>query len=108
VQTQRVPTLALELNSRQRSSAPAVLSPEAEDEAHKQRLAHIKEKGWELTPEGWVLDQSDTRWHKQARKVIEYSPDVSFEEGVRAAWNHQKLLEAQELARDQRNERGRR
>jgi hypothetical protein len=32
---------------------------------------------------------------------------VTFEEGVRAAYNRQKMLEADELAREQRNERGR-
>ena len=77
----------------------------AEQEAHERRLAYIKAKGWKLTPEGWRLDTSDTRWHKQAHRLVPYVEGLSFEDGVEIAWRTQKILEAQELARRQRRGR---
>ena len=58
-----------------------------------------------LNEEGWVLDTSDPRWHKHSRILVPYSEDVSYEEGVRVAYNQQRLLEAEELAREQRRPR---
>jgi hypothetical protein len=79
---------------------------DAEHRAHEKRLAHIKSMGWTLTEEGWVLNQDDPRWHKQARILIPYSYDVTFEEGIRCAYGRQKLLEAEALA-DEAASRGR-
>jgi hypothetical protein len=80
----------------------------AEREAHERRLAHIKANGWALTEEGWILNQDDPRWHKQARILVPYAEGVSFEDGVRSAYGRQKFLEAEALATKQRREGGRR
>jgi hypothetical protein len=78
---------------------------DAEQRAHAKRLAYIREAGWVLTEEGWILNQDDPRWAKQARVLIPYSDDVTYEEGVRCAYGRQKLLEAEALATKQRHSR---
>ena len=77
-------------------------SEAAEREAHLRRLAYIKGAGWELKPEGWVLDTYDTRWSKSSREIVPYDENVSFEEGVRSAFNRQRAIEFMELAAEQR------
>ena len=64
---------------------------------HEARWDYLKTRGWELTPEGLVLDTSDSRWATTSSEVVEYDPALSFEDAVRAAWHRQKRAEAEEL-----------
>jgi hypothetical protein len=93
-----VPVLAVDNRGGGRSDLSADETPEA----HERRWAHLQASGWRLTEEGLVLDTSDPRWHKSGRILVPYAEGVPFEEGVRAAYGRQKMIEAQELAREQR------
>jgi len=87
------------------NAVETAVAEQASLEAHNRRLAYIQEQGWRVTPEGIMLDTSDPRWSKRDRILVAYDPAVTFEQGVRSAYDRQKALEAEALATEQRRGR---
>jgi hypothetical protein len=86
----------------------SAVKQEAERRHHLRRWAYLRECGWELTPEGLILDTSDSVKHTQSREIVEYVEALPFETGVSSAWRRQKYIEAEELVAKQRGAGGRR